>query len=602
MAERILGRVAVHDIVDPLTGEVIVNNGEEIDEEKVAKISDTTIETVMIRSVLTCEAKRGVCSKCYGRNLTTGKMVEVGEAVGIIAAQSIGEPGTQLTLRTFHTGGTASLVAAQSQILAKFDGKVQYQGIKSIHYEHNGESRIVVHGRSGVINVLDDDNRVISKYDVPYGSNLLVKDNDRVKKGEILYEWDPYNAIIISEHGGTVGYKDLKENVTYREEPDEQTGHIQKVVIDSRDRALTPSLVIRRRKGVKRETYIIPTRAHLAVNDDDEIQAGAVLVKIPRNIGKTRDITGGLPRVTELFEARSPNDPAIVSEIDGTVSFGQQKRGSREILVTSADGKDIRKYAIPFGKHVLVQDGDIVKAGERLSDGSVDPHDILRIKGVNAVQEYLVGEIQEVYRMQGVKINDKHIEAIVRQMLQKVKVVDSGDTLFLEGDGVDRLRFYEENGNIQDKVVVVNKGDSKFKNGQTATKRRIREANVELKKKGKKTIESRDAEPATSESILQGITQAALSTDSFISAAAFQETTKVLTDAAIEGKVDYLLGLKENVIMGHLIPAGTGLKRFKDMIVTQKEKAVEVGEVAEPELIEDVGGKKIARKEKVAVL
>ncbi len=602
LAERILGRVAVHDIVDPLTGEVIVNNGEEIDEEKVAKISDTTIETVMIRSVLTCEAKRGVCSKCYGRNLTTGKIVEVGEAVGIIAAQSIGEPGTQLTLRTFHTGGTASLVAAQSQILAKFDGKVQYQGIKSIHYEHNGESRIVVHGRSGVINVLDDDNRVISKYDVPYGSNLLVKDNDRVKKGEILYEWDPYNAIIISEHGGTVEYKDLKENVTYREEPDEQTGHIQKVVIDSRDRALTPSLVIRRRKGVKRETYIIPTRAHLAVNDDDEIEAGAVLVKIPRNIGKTRDITGGLPRVTELFEARSPNDPAIVSEIDGTVSFGQQKRGSREILVTSADGKDIRKYAIPFGKHVLVQDGDIVKAGERLSDGSVDPHDILRIKGVNAVQEYLVGEIQEVYRMQGVKINDKHIEAIVRQMLQKVKVVDSGDTHFLEGDGVDRLRFYEENEKMQDKVVVVNKGDSKFKNGQSATKRRIREANVELRKKGKKTIESRDAEPATSESILLGITQAALSTDSFISAAAFQETTKVLTDAAIEGKVDYLLGLKENVTMGHLIPAGTGLKRFKDMIVTLKEKAVEGGEVAEPELIEDAGRKKITRKEKVAVL
>jgi len=600
LAERILGRVAVHDVLDPLTGEVIVTAGEIIDEEKVARISETSIETVMIRSVLTCEAKRGVCAKCYGRNLTTGRLVEVGEAVGIIAAQSIGEPGTQLTLRTFHTGGTASLITAQSQVLAKFDGKVQYEGIKSIQYEQNGESRIVVHGRSGVLNILDDDNRVIAKYDVPYSAHLLVQDNESVKKGQILYEWDPYNAIIISEHSGVVEYKDLKENMTYREEPDEQTGHIQKVVIDSRDRALTPSLVIRNKKGTKLATYIIPTRAHIAVNEGDEIQAGSVLVKIPRAIGKTRDITGGLPRVTELFEARSPSDPAIVSEIDGTVSFGQQKRGAREILVTSADGKDVRKYSIPFGKHLLVQDGDIVKAGERLSDGSIDPHDILRIKGVGAVQEYLVGEIQEVYRMQGVKINDKHIEIIVRQMLQKVKVVDPGDTHFLEGDIIDRQRFYEENENIQNKVVITSKGDSKLKNGQLVYKRRVREINMELKRKGKKTIEVRDAEPATFESILLGITQAALSTDSFISAASFQETTKVLTDAAIEGKVDRLLGLKENVIMGHLIPAGTGLKKFKDIIVTAREKPVELEEVMEEVAAEESIAKKSRKKEKIA--
>ncbi len=576
LSERILGRVTVHDVTDPLTGEPIVLAGEVIDEDKADRIAETSIETVEIRSVLTCEAKRGVCALCYGRNLTTGKLIQPGETVGIIAAQSIGEPGTQLTLRTFHTGGTASRIASQSTVQSKFDGTLQYEGLKLIEVPTDDGTRIIVSGRSGVVNVLDQDNRVLARYDVPYGATLLVKDGDPVAKNETIYEWDPYNAVIISEHAGEVRYQDLRENVTYREIDDEQTGHIQKIVIDSRDRTLAPTLLIVNKKGQKIASYIIPTRAHLAVNDGQEITAGTILVRIPRDIGKTRDITGGLPRVTELFEARSPNDPAVVSEIDGTVSFGAQKRGSREVIVTSHDGKDIRKYPIALGKHVLVQENDVVRAGERLSDGAIDPHDVLRIKGVGAVQEYLVNEIQEVYRIQGVKINDKHIEIIVRQMMQKVRVVDSGDTKFLEGDFVDKLRFEEENESLADKVYVVNKGDSKYKNGQIASKKKVREANIDLRKRAKKVVEFRDALPATSEPVLLGITSAALSTDSFISAASFQETTKVLTDAAIEGKVDNLLGLKENVIMGHLVPAGTGLKHFRNLMVTpDTEEAVE---------------------------
>jgi len=567
LSERILGRVAVHDVSDPISGKVIVKAGEIIDEETADRIAETSIETVEIRSVLTCEAKRGVCALCYGRNLTTGGLIQPGEAVGIIGAQSIGEPGTQLTLRTFHTGGTASLIASQSQVQSKFDGKLAYEGVKMIEVKDETQTKIVVSGRSGVVNVLDNDNRVLAKYDVPYGATMLVRDGAMLARGEIIYEWDPYNAVIISDHKGSVKYQDLKENVTYREIDDEQTGHIQKVVIDSRDRSLAPSLVIYDKKGQKLGSYIVPTRAHLAVNDGQDIAAGTVLVRIPRAIGKTRDITGGLPRVTELFEARSPADPAIVSEIDGSVTFGQQKRGAREVIVTSHDGKDVRKYPISLGKHVLVQANDVVRAGERLSDGAIDPHDVLRIKGVGAVQEYLVNEIQEVYRIQGVKINDKHIEIIVRQMMQKLRVVDSSDTKFLEGDYVDKLRFEEENEGLRDKVVVINKGDSKFKVGQILSKKKVRESNGELRKKSKKVCEYRDAEPATSEPILLGITSAALSTDSFISAASFQETTKVLTDAAIEGKLDNLLGLKENVIMGHLIPAGTGLKHFRDIVV-----------------------------------
>ena len=582
LAERILGRVAVHNVVDPLTKNVLVKAAEVIDEKKATAIADTSIEAVEIRSVLACEAERGICAKCYGRNLTTSKLVEPGEPVGIIAAQSIGEPGTQLTLRTFHTGGTASLIATQSQIISKFDGKVKYDGVKFL-MQSDSDAKLIVLGRSGVLNIVDSDNRILTKYDIPYGATLLIPDGTQVKRGEIIYEWDPYNAVIISEHTGIVKYQDLKENSTYREEPDEQTGHIQKVVIDTRDRTLSPSLIIQDESGKIFGSYIIPTRSHLSVNDGETVQAGTVLVKIPRDSGKTRDITGGLPRVTELFEARRPADPAIVSEIDGVVKFGPQKRGSREIIVKSHDGLDERHYLVPLGKHVLVQDNDVIRAGERLSDGAIDPHDILRIKGVGAVQQYLVNEIQEVYRMQGVKINDKHVEVIVRQMMQKVRIIDPGDTLFLEENYVDIQSVNEQNGLLKDQVIVTSKGDSKLKNGQIISKKKVREVNTELRKKSKKIVEYHDAEPATAEPILLGITQASLSTESFISAASFQETTKVLTDAAIEGKVDYLLGLKENVIMGHLIPAGTGLKKFKNVIVTPGEEAVqiEVGPVEE---------------------
>ncbi len=566
LSERILGRVSVHDVIDPISGELLVKAGEEFDEDKSVAISETSIESVEIRSVLTCEAPRGVCARCYGRDLTNAALVEMGTAVGIIAAQSIGEPGTQLTLRTFHTGGTASLIAAQSQIVSKFDGTVKYEGVKSL-YQEDGDGKHIVIGRSGVINILDPDNRMLTKYDVPYGSTLIASDGAHIKKGELIYEWDPYNAVIITEHAGVIKYQDLKDNVTYREEPDEQTGHIQKVVIDTRDRTLTPTVVINTDDGQKMGSYILPTRSHIVVNDGEEIKAGTIIVKIPRDSGKTRDITGGLPRVTELFEARSPADPAVVSEIDGTIKFGVQKRGAREIIVTSNDGKDERHYLIPMGKHVLVQEHDVVRSGERLSDGSIDPHDILRIKGVSAVQEYLVNEIQEVYRMQGVKINDKHIEVIVRQMMQKVHIMDPGDTHFLEDDYVDVHQVNIENNQLKEMVVVTSKGDSKFKNGQAIHKKKVREINMELKKKSKRVVEARDSEPTTTEPVLLGITSAALSTDSFVSAASFQETTKVLTDAAIEGKIDLLLGLKENVIMGHLIPAGTGLKKFKNLIV-----------------------------------
>ncbi|HEX9007479.1 MAG TPA: DNA-directed RNA polymerase subunit beta', partial [Bacteroidota bacterium] len=596
LSERIVGRVSVHDVLDPMSGTVIVNAGELIDEEKADRIAETSIETVEIRSVLGCEAKRGVCALCYGRNLTTGKLIQPGEAVGTIAAQSIGEPGTQLTLRTFHTGGTASRIASQSFVQAKFDGRIQYEGLKIIKVPSDEGERIIVSGRSGVINILDQDNRILTKYDVPYGATLTVQDGAPVTRGATIYEWDPYNAVIISERAGVVRYRDLKENVTYREIDDEQTGHIQKVVSDSRDRSLAPTIEIHDARGAKNAYYIIPTRAHLAVNDGQQIAAGTVLARIPRDIGKTRDITGGLPRVTELFEARSPADPAMVSEIDGAVTFGAQRRGHREVVVTSHDGSDIRRYPIPLGKHVLVQENDTVRAGERLSDGAINPHDVLRIKGVGAVQEYLVNEIQEVYRIQGVKINDKHIEIIVRQMMQKVKVVDSGDTKFLEGDFIDKLRFEEENEALRDKVFVTSKGDSKLKNGQIISRRKVKELNTDLKKRGKKVVEMRDADPATSEPVLLGITTAALSTDSFISAASFQETTKVLTDAAIEAKIDFLLGLKENVIMGHLIPAGTGLKHFRNIMVVPED-----GETAEAAPTDGEGTRTRAReKEKVA--
>jgi len=578
LSERIMGRVALHNIVDPLTRKTITKAGEMIDEDLAAKISETSIQSVEIRTVLTCESRRGICAKCYGRNLTTGKQIDVGEAVGVVAAQSIGEPGTQLTLRTFHIGGTASRIVTQSRIPTKFAGKVKFENMKYIKYTNPNSTEgefLVTHSRNGTLLIIDENNRQVSKYDVPYGAHLLIKENDSVEKNQVLYEWDPYNSVIVAEHDGSAVYVDLKENVSFMEAPDETTGHIQKVVIESKDKTLSPTINIADGKGDLLSSYIIPAQAHLMVNDGETLYAGQILVKIPRDTGKTRDITGGLPRVTELFEARSPNSPSIVTEIDGYVEIGSLKRGSREVKVKTADLSEEKKYMIPVGKHILVRDGDFVKAGEALSSGSVDPHDILRIKGVADVQAYLVNEIQEVYRMQGVKINDKHIEVIVRQMLQKVRIVDPGDTTYLEGDVVNRFKFLDENETLRNKVVVINKGDSnKVRMYEILDKKKVKEINADLKKKSKALIEVRDANPAIANPVLFGITQTSLTTDSFISAASFQETTKVLTDAAIEGKVDHLMGLKENVIVGQLIPAGTGIKAYKELLVLKKDEEV----------------------------
>jgi DNA-directed RNA polymerase subunit beta' len=569
LVERIVGRVALRDVLDPLTDEVIMRASEVVDEEKANRIENSTIESVLIRSVLTCESRRGTCAKCYGRNLATGKLVDVGEAVGTIASQSIGEPGTQLTLRTFHTGGTAALVASQSTIVAKFEGIVQFEKVKTVSYEgDDGEITMAVSG-SGIINIVEpESNRILTKYDMTYGSTLMVKDGERVRKGQLLYEWDPYNSTIITEFKGRIRYKDLALNITYREVNDEQTGHITKIVIDSKDKNRSPAIEIIDDKGELKRTYNIPSRAQLRVDDNDICGVGTALVKIPRNLGRTRDITGGLPRVTELFESRSPQSPAVVSDIDGLVGFDKQKRGQRVIVVTSLDGKTRMEYSVPVGRYILVQEEDMVRSGDRLTEGSINPHDILRIKGANAVQEYLVNEIQEVYRMQGVKINDKHIEVIVRQMLQKVKIVDSGDSAFLENDHIDKLRFFDENMKLKSMVVIIDKGDSKFNENQLITRRKVRDANNELKKKNLHGAEFRPADPAISEPILLGITQASLTTESWLSAASFQETTRVLSDAAVAAKVDNLAGLKENIILGQLIPAGTGLRHYQDISIT----------------------------------
>ncbi|MBI5404271.1 MAG: DNA-directed RNA polymerase subunit beta' [Ignavibacteriae bacterium] len=575
LAERILGRVAVHDVVDPLTKKLLVKTGEEITEEKAQLVSDSPINSVEIRSVLTCESKRGVCAKCYGRNLATGKLVEVGEAVGIIAAQSIGEPGTQLTLRTFHIGGTASKIITQSQIPTKFDGKVKFENIRLIEYKGAVGSTVKSLSRNGIINIVDDHNVQIAKYQVPYGSDLKVKNNEKVKKNEILYEWDPYNSVIIAEHDGIINYSEMQEGKQYELIKDEQTGHFQKTVIESKDKTKSPAIQILSPKGTNKllSSYLIPAKANLLVDDGIEVKAGTTMVKIPRESGKTRDITGGLPRVTELFEARSPSDPAKIAEIDGKVKIGDLKRGSRELSLTSMDGSKVVDYKIPIGKHILVRDADIVKAGEPLTGGAFDPVDILKIKGVAEVQEYLVNEIQEVYRIQGVKINDKHIEVIVRQMLQKVKVTSPGDTNFLEGDVVHKNFFADENEKLKGMVVVMEKGgsDSVYK-GEILPKKTVKELNAQLKKKSKDQVKTREAVPATADAVMLGITQTSLTTDSFLSAASFQETTRVLTDAAIKGKVDTLNGLKENVIIGQLIPAGTGLKKYREILVSHVDK------------------------------
>lgn len=574
LAERIIGRVAQEDVYDPRTDELIVEAGELITEEIAEKIDEANIDQVYIRTVLTCESKRGVCAKCYGRNLTTGQLVEIGEAVGIIAAQSIGEPGTQLTLRTFHFGGTSSRIASQSQVDTNVAGTVKFDRISYV--EKNdvfGKVKVVI-GRRGSIGIYDEDGRQIKKYEIPYGAELMVDEGQRVEKGQPLYNHDPYNSVIVTDIGGKVSFIDLVDNVTYQQVADEQTGHVQKVVIESKDKNLTPSILIKSEDGTEK-VFNIPTRAYLSVEEGDVIQPGTILAKISKATAKTRDITGGLPRVTELFEARSPHDPAIVSEIEGRVKFGARKKGTREIIVESFDGSVQKVYSVPYGKHVLVQEGDEIPAGEKITDGPINPHDILKIKGTNAVQEYLVNEIQDVYRLQGVKINDKHIEIIVRQMLQKLKIISAGDTNFIEEDLVDRNRLLEENERIKNMVYIIDPGQSKFKAGQLIPKSKYREINADLTRKGRKTMKVRDAEPATFDNILLGITHAALSTESFISAASFQETTKVLTNAATEARVDHLVGLKENVVMGHLIPAGTGLKKYRNIILTSEEAEVQ---------------------------
>ncbi len=571
--DRILGRTSLHDVYDPLTNDLLVTAGEDIEEDVAVKIENSALEGIEIRSVLTCESKRGVCALCYGRNLATGKRVQMGEAVGVIAAQSIGEPGTQLTLRTFHVGGTASNIAAESQIVAKFDGVIEFENVRTVSHQTDEGPLEVVLGRSGEFRIVEPGtNKMIMANNIPYGAYLYVKDGEKISKGDKICSWDPYNAVIISEFEGKAEFEAIIEGVTFREESDEQTGHREKVIIDTRDKTKNPVIRVADKKGNGLKGYNIPVGAHIAVEENEAVKMGQIIAKIPRSTGKTRDITGGLPRVTELFEARNPSNPAVVTEIDGVVTLGGVKRGNREMSIESKDGQ-IKKYLVPLSKHILVQDNDFVKAGMPLSDGSISPADILSIKGPAAVQEYLVNGIQEVYRLQGVKINDKHFETIVHQMMQKVMIEDAGDTRFLEKELVDRWDFQLENDEIYDKRVVTDPGEStNLKAGQIISVRKLRDENSVLKRKDMKLVETRDAIAATSSQMLQGITRASLGTKSFISAASFQETTKVLNEAAISGKRDNLLGLKENVIVGHLIPSGTGLRHYERIIVGSQEE------------------------------
>ncbi|MGY6558506.1 MAG: DNA-directed RNA polymerase subunit beta' [Nitritalea sp.] len=573
LSERILGRVSVHDVYDPITEQLIVPAGVEITDDIAKMVDESAIDEVEIRSVLTCETRRGVCAKCYGRNLSTGKMVQSGESVGVIAAQSIGEPGTQLTLRTFHVGGTASNISVEASINAKFDGVIEFEEeLRWINTTNkDNEPVAIVMGRSGEILINDPKTgKTLVSNHVPYGAVLNVQDGQAIKKGDSLCTWDPYNAVILSEFDGEVDFDSIIEGITFKEVVDDQTGHREKVIIDTKDKTKNPAVVVN--YGDETKAYNIPVGAHLAVEAGEKVRAGQILVKIPRSVGKTRDITGGLPRVTELFEARNPSNPAVVSEIDGVVTYGGIKRGNREIFIESRDG--VRKrYMVSLSKHILVQENDFIRAGEPLSDGAITPNDILSIKGPTAVQEYLVNEIQEVYRLQGVKINDKHIEVIVSQMMQKVEILDAGDTGFLQGQIVDKWAFREENDTILDKKVVMDAGDSStLKPGMIITARRLRDENSSLKRRDMKLVQVRDAETAVSKPTLQGITAASLGTESFISAASFQETTKVLSEAAIRGKRDELLGLKENVIVGHLIPAGTGQRKLANYIVGSTEE------------------------------
>ncbi|HET9276576.1 MAG TPA: DNA-directed RNA polymerase subunit beta', partial [Flavitalea sp.] len=571
LSDRIEGRTSLHDVYDPQTDELIIHGGEEVTTEIARRIEESGIEAVEIRSVLTCESRRGCCVKCYCKNLATGNLAQKGDAVGIIAAQSIGEPGTQLTLRTFHVGGVAGSAAVESTLTAKFDGVVQFDGLRTVTIENNeGNKMQVVIGRTGELRIMDVKNdRLLITNNIPYGATLNVKDGQKVNKGDLICTWDPFNNVIMAEINGTIKFDNVIEGVTYREESDEQTGHREKVVIETRDKTKIPQLIV---EGKESKSYNLPTGSHIVIEEDDDVKAGQVIVKIPRILGKLRDITGGLPRVTELFEARNPGNPAIVSEIDGVVSMGAIKRGNREIVIEAKDGVQ-KKYLVPLTRQILAQDGDFVKAGSSLSDGQTSPQDILSIQGPFAVQQYVVNEIQEVYRLQGVRINDKHIEVIVRQMMRKVSIVDPGDTKFLEEDLVDKFEFLEENDWVFDKKIVTEPGEStKLRAGQIVSLREVREENSILRRNDKKLVEFRDASPATSAPTLLGITKASLGVQSWISAASFQETTKVLSSAAIHGKTDDMLGLKENVITGHPIPAGTGLREFENMIVGSKEE------------------------------
>ena len=576
LSDRILGRTAVDDVYDPISGDLLIEAGQMIDEELSERVDESSVDSVKIRSVLTCESTRGICARCYGRNLATGRLVDIGEATGVMAAQSIGEPGTQLTLRTFHIGGTAGRIAAQTEVVSRFAGTVKFEELRTLETiveddEGNPKNRLVSVGRNGRIHIMDEKERSLFHYSVPYGAILQIKEGDTVERGSVLFQSDPYSSVILSEKTGTVKYVDLVENVTAHEELDETTLQKQRVVIESKNKNLSPHVAVVDDDGNEVASYILPVKAHILVEDKAKVLAGQIMAKIPREIGKTKDITGGLPRVAELFEARKPKEQAAVSEIDGVVKFGTIKRGIREIFVEGSLEK--KKYMVPYSKHVLVHSGDYIRAGEMLTDGAISPQDILKILGPGKVQEYLVNEIQEVYRLQGVRINDKHIEVIVRQMMQRVKVLDPGDTRFLEGDTVNKFIFNEENEKIRNKVIITEPGDSRFKARQLVDRVKFEYTNRQLEKAEKQPAECRDAEAATAEPILLGITQAALTTDSFISAASFQETTRVLTDAAIAGKVDDLYGLKENVIVGNLIPAGTGLTKYDDLQVSVIEDA-----------------------------
>jgi len=574
LGERILGRVSLNQVVDPTNNEVLVEVGTQIDEEIVNKIESTPITSIEVRSPLTCETKRGICVNCYGRNLSTGKLVQIGEAVGVVAAQSIGEPGTQLTLRTFHVGGVAGNISEESSLISKFEGVTEIDDLKVVKVKDNdGNNNNIIISRTSEIRIIDNNTKnVLSTNNIPYGSYISIKNGQKIKKGDLICQWDPFNGVIVSEFSGKIVYENIEIGKTYQVEIDEQTGFKEKVITDSRDKKLIPTLLIQDSKGVTLRSYNLPVGAHMMVDENEKITQGKILVKIPRKSGKSGDITGGLPRVTELFEARNPSNPAIVSEIDGVISFGKIKRGNREIVVESKFG-DVKKYLVKLSNQILVQENDFIKAGMPLSDGSITPTDILNIKGPAAVQQYLVNEVQEVYRLQGVKINDKHFEVVVRQMMRKVKIIDPGDSLFLENQLTYKDEFISHNDSLYGMKVVEESGDSEtFKVGKLVSTRQLRDENSILQRDDKKLVSARDAKPATASTQLQGITRASLQTKSFISAASFQETTKVLNEAAVNGKNDSLEGLKENVIVGHKIPAGTGNRKHENILVGLKEE------------------------------